>query len=221
MKLEKKITTLIVLFCLIFTACKKKDNPTDVDIEKFDINNPAGYYIYVKYVDANREEANPLLFKFNAGKTMTFYKAGRNGDTLSYDIIDGNTIYLGDISFTIDNGKITRSNAEFTDFALIKDPETNQLAGKTFTGTYYKFDGSAWHQNYFYSFSGNENKVSAGINAGSVQRTENYIAIGNIAAWVDTPEDYRELMVLVNGKLEVGHFSLDPRGWYHGSFTKQ
>lgn len=219
MKPERKIISLIVLFCLLFTACKKKDNSKDAPTEKFDIDNPVGYYIYVRYVGINREEVNPWLFKFNAGKTMTFYRAGRNGDTLPYEILDGNTIYLGDISFTIDNGKITKGNAEFTDLTLIKEPGTNLLAGKTFVGTYYKFDGSVWHQNYFYSFSGNGNKVSAGITVGSVQRTENYVPIGNIAAWVDTPEDYRELMVLVNGKLEAGHFSSDPRGWYYGSFT--
>lgn len=221
MKLVKKVAALIMLSGLLFTACKKEDNPKDADTDKFDINNPVGYYIYVKYADANREEVSPLLFKFNAGKTMTFYQAGRNGNALPYEIFDGNTIYLGDISFTIDNGKVTRSNAEFTDLTLIKEPETNQLTGKTFAGTYYEFDGSAWQQNYFYSFSGNENKLSAGINVGSVQRTENYTPIGNMAAWVDTPEDYRELMVLVNGKLEVSHFSSDPRGWYYGSFTKR
>jgi hypothetical protein len=222
MKLERKITSLIVVFCLLFAACKKEGNSKETDTEKFDINNPVAYYIYAKYVEPNRQEANPLLFKFNPGKTMTFYHAGGNADTLPYVIFDGNTIYLGDILFTIDNGKITKSNAEFTDLTLIKEPETNQLAGKTFTGTYYKFDGSAWNQNYFYSFAGNENKVSAGINVGSVQRTDHYSPIGNIAAWVDTPEnDYRELMVLVNGKLEVGYFSLEPRGWYYGSFTKR
>lgn len=211
-----------MLLSLLFAACKKDDKPKDADTVKFDINNPVGYYIYVRYEDTNREEINPMLFKFNSGKTVTLYQAGGNGHTLPYEIIDGNTIYLGDISFTVSDGKITKTNAEFKDLTLIKAPETNQLAGKTFAGTYFKYDGSAWNQNYFYSFASGENKVNAGINIGSVQRTENYSSIGNIAAWVNNAdEDYHELMVLVNGKLEVGYFSVEPRGWYYGSFTKQ
>ena len=88
-----------------------------------------------------------------------------------------------------------------------------------------KSDKSVLHPNFFYSFSAIENKVGAGLNTGTVIRTENYISIGNIAAWVDdvagVGNEDKEFMVLVNGKLEVGYHQKKPYMDYYGTFTQK
>ena len=210
-----------VILLISFASCKK-DKVAKSD--EFDINNPVGYFIYLKLGNDDGTGIRPTIMEFRPGKTLKDYSA-MGSRTYPYEVIDGNVINLvglDDYRFVIEDGKITTEFVPFKEVALLKAEETNQLAGKTFAGIYYKRDGSVLHPNFFYNFSGNENKVGAGLNTGTVTRTENYTSIGNIAAMVDVAgtED-KEFMVLVNGKLEVGYYQDKPYSEYYGTFTQK
>src|SRR5690606_41444259 len=112
-----------------------------------------------------------------------------------------------------------------TEFVLIKEPASIQLAGKSFSGTYYKGDKSILPQNFFYSFAADGNTVDAGFNPETAERTENYTPVGNIAARAVLDNGDTEFMVLVNGQLKVNYkiyFLVFPT-WpdYYGAFTHQ
>jgi len=226
----KNLKILLALFStgiIMFTSCKKDKVGKDDDKSAFDINNATGYYIYVKYGNGSTVAYRPWLFEFGPGKTLKFYDASAEGNgthIYPYEVIDGNIVGIKemDFRFAIENGKVTSNDAILGGPILIKAPQTNQLAGKTFAGTYYYASGGVLHKNFFYSFAPRENKVGAGLNIGNVVRTENYSSIGNIAAWVAIAgSDDLEFMVLVNGKLEVSYFQKKPYAVHSGSFTLQ
>ncbi|WP_316814255.1 hypothetical protein [Pedobacter heparinus] len=225
MKTLKTAATYIFVLFVSLTACKKDNAQKEDENLKFDINNPVGYFIYVKYGNGTTVAYRSWLFEFQPGKTLKFYDSEGNGsNTYTYEIIDGNIVGIKkmDFRFTIDDGKITSDDPYLKDLALIKASQTNQLAGKTFAGTYYDPRGAVLHKNFFYSFAAKDNKVGAGLNIGTVLRTENYSSIGNIAAWVDIAgNDDGEFMVLVNGKLEVSYYQKTPYALHSGSFSQQ
>lgn len=223
----KKLGVLVMLLSLLLPSCKKEHVGKDADPNQFDINNPLGYFIYVKAVKDDGSSPKPMLFEFGIGKTFKLYGAtpDGNGSTITaYEVTDGNVVALAgsDVRFVIDKDRITSNDPRFIELALIKAPEINQLTGKTFAGTYYKSDTSIHHSNFFYSFSGNGSEVGAGINIGTIVRTENYNSIGNLAAWVDVSRNNDvEFMVLVNGKLEVNYYQKKDNTRYYGSFTQR
>jgi len=217
------MTTALVVLLITFMSCKKNEVEKEKEKPKFDINNPVGYFIYLKMANDDGTWIVPTILEFRPGKTLKHYTA-RDSQTYAYEILDGNVINLVGLNyrFVIEDGKITTEVTRFKEVTLLKAEETNQLAGKTFAGIYYKPDGSVLHPNFFYNFSGNENKVGAGLKIGTVIRTENYTSIGNIAAVaaIAGNED-KEFMVLVNGKLEVSYYQKNPYSEYYGTFTKQ
>lgn len=217
-------TMALVVLLITFMSCKKNEVKKEEDKPKFDINNPIGYFIYLKSANDNGTWVIPALMEFRPGKTLKYYSSKDKNQIYPYEVIDGNTINIVGFNyrFVIENDKISTEVTRFKEIALLKAEETNQLAGKTFTGTYHQPDKSVLHQNFFYSFSANENKLGAGFKPDVVMRTENYTVIGNIAAMVDVAgNDDAEFMVLVNGKLEVGYYQDKPYSEYYGIFTQQ
>nr|WP_121272079.1 hypothetical protein [Pedobacter schmidteae] len=218
--LINNVMAVSMMILLTFASCKK--NEVKKEEAKFDINNPVGYFIYVRF-SINGSWPSSWLFEFSPGKTLKFHEASAvNGQVYTYEVIDGNIISLKGLNyrFLIENGKITSEN--FEQVALVKASETNQLRGKTFAGTYYKPNHSVLHENFFYSFSSTENKVDAGFKVGTAVRTETYKTIGNIAAWADKDGTGDiEFLLLLDGKLEVNYYNKTIGTRYYGSFSPQ
>lgn len=216
-----------VVLLVTFSSCKK-DNLAESD--KFDINSPVGYFIYVKQladIGGGDTQAVQRLFEFLPGKKLRIHEAtsdGNNTRSIPYEVTDHNVLALADadLRFTIEKGQVSSNDPHLKTLALLKGADTNQLAGKTFAGTYYKPDKSVLHQNFYYSFSANGKKTDVGFKPDVVIRTENYSAIGNIAARVALVGNADlEFMVLVNGKLEVSYYQKNLDILYDGSFSQQ
>lgn len=227
MKDLKQLPLALLILAITCSACKK-DKVAESD--KFDINSPVGYFIYVTQlvdIGGGDTQAVQRLFEFLPEKKIRIHEAtsdGNNGRSIAYDIVDNNVVALvdSDLQFTIENGKVSSNYPHFETLALLKASGTNQLAGKTFAGTYFKPDKSVLHQNFFYSFAAEGNKVGAGFTVGNALRTENYSSIGNIAARVAVVGNADlEFMVLVNGKLEASYYKKNIDAVYYGSFSQQ
>lgn len=206
-----KLSSLLLL--LVLASCKKNDPKPEVfDITKHIIAGKVSFgYPYIITIEpGNRAK----LTSYGISDGTYTYTDG----VLNFNFNDGEVI----CSFTIENGGIKKYTGPvlINSYNLIKVPETNLLAGQTYKGTYYRLDNTVLHQNFFYSFSGN--KVDVGYSVGNAVRTEDYTSIGNIAALVDIKDsDDHELMILINGKLEVGYSQSNPGAEYVGSFTQQ
>jgi len=208
------------------TSCSKDDDlQPEPEEETFDIHNPEGYFLYVK--DAFSDGSGPIiwLYEFMPGQILRRHSVSTYYD-YPYAVIDGNTMASEeDINFVFEGDSISSDHANFQEIVLIKSQANNQLAGKTFSGTYYKSDKSVLHQNFFYSFAADRYSVDAGFDPGTTERTESYTSIGNFAARAELDNGDKEFMVLVNNKLEVNYrvntnsYSLWPD--YHGTFTQQ
>lgn len=215
-----------MILLISFTSCKK-DKVAESD--KFDINNPVGYFIYVKQlvnIGGGDTQAVQRLFEFLPEKKIRIHEAtsdGNNSRSIAYEVVDNNVVAIADsdLRFTIEKGQVSSNYPHFKTLVLLKGADTNQLAGKTFAGTYYKPDQSVLHQNFYYSFSAN-GKTDVGFKPDVVIRTENYSSIGNIAARVAVLGNADlEFMVLVNGKLEVSYYEKNSDVLYYGSFNQQ
>lgn len=215
MKTMKTVFKLATIFLMVFAGCKKNS-------PKPDVFNMTNYVIVGKLADGR-----PYVLDFEAGDKATLTHLSVSGCKYSYtDGVLKLIINEGELvcSFVIENGRIKSYQGPviISTYDLVAIPATNQLAGKTFSGTYYKPDKSVLHQNFFYSFAPDGNKVGAGYAVGTpAVRIENYTLIGNIAAWVNIANSSDiELMVLINGKLEVGYYN-SSQDRYTGSFIQQ
>jgi len=229
-------TTFIVLWIgILLTSCRKDNDAVKRDT--FDINNLRleDYCIYANFNTRNGALKNQVrLFEFIPGNKLKAYSAESDrGYQYSYVIKNSNTLdvegglYL--ISFN-QNGGITsiihpNDNYLFDHPVLIKKPATDQLAGKTFAGRYYTQEGTDIHnKNLIYKFR-SDGKVEAGFDIDNPLRTEKYNLVGNIAATtrITGMVNSYEIMVLVNGKLEVNTRNgvADPVRTEYGTFTQQ
>jgi hypothetical protein len=213
----------LLIFCMAsLTSCKDKDTQPE---EIFDIHNPEGYFLFIR--DMNGDGSDPffLLFEFMPGKNIRKHAVSTYIDT-QYSFKNDSTI-LDDAGnqFVFEGNSVTSNNPNIKEIVVIKAPESNQLTGKTFAGTYYKSDISVLHQSFFYSFAPDGEKVNAGFNPGTIERTERYTKIGNIAARAALENGDFEFMILVNGKLEVNYKTAtnNQNYWpdFHGTFTQQ
>jgi len=217
--LSFSLQVLLMLGIAALTSCGKDDDPQPR--ETFDINHPEGYFLYVKQSNQDGSYRSTFLFEFMPGKLIKVYVP--NGyDISAYTIIDDNAIDLmGDIRFVFSDNLITSSREDFKEIVLIKAPGRNQLAGKTFTGTYFNADMSTLHSNFFYHFAAKGNTIDAGLNVGATLRTESYTPIGNFAARAELDNGDTEFMVLVNGKLEVNYKADGIAGNHYGTLEEQ
>ncbi|MFB2119865.1 hypothetical protein [Parapedobacter sp. 2B3] len=223
MKTAKLLTfsllALIMLGMAALISCGKDD---DVQPEEtLDIRNPEGYFLYVRQSNHDGSYRSTFLFEFAAGKMVEIHLP--NGvDSSPYTVIDDQTIDIGGgIRFVFNNNLITSNREDFQEIVLIKAQEKDQLAGKTFSGTYYHADMSVLHDNFFYSFAAGGNTVDVGLNVGTTLRTESYTSIGNFAARAELDNGDIEFLVLVNGKLEVNYKAQGVAGNHYGTFTRQ
>ena len=223
--LTNSLLALLMFCAAALTSCSKDDDIHPEDT--FDIHNPEGYFLYVKQSNPDGSYPGFMVMKFMPGQILRI--SGVSGDIdAPYTVINGNAmdIQYGEGARIVFEGESIWSTFElFTEFVLIKEPESNQLAGKSFSGTYYKGDKSILHQNFFYSFAADGNTVDAGFTPETTERTENYTPVGNIAARAVLDNGDTEFMVLVNGQLKVNYkvYSPDVPTWpdYHGAFTQQ
>ncbi|GAB3023671.1 hypothetical protein GCM10027051_30330 [Niabella terrae] len=200
-------------------ACSKSDTPQPE--ETFDINNPEGYFLYVKTSLDNGSFRRIILFEFMPGNVVKQHTPSRDY-TNAYTIIDNNTIDIaGETRFTFNDNLVTSNRGDIKEIVLIKAPERNQLAGKTFAGTYYTYVKAVLHPNFFYSFSATGNTFGAGFNTGTTLRSESYTPIGNFASRTRMVNGDRDFMVLVNGKLEVNYVAQNAIGAHYGTFEEQ
>lgn len=200
------------------TSCSKDDNPiVDEPNETFDVNRPEGYFLYYKgggFLNG--------LFEFLPGKKVKTHGAG-NSNIREYTVVDNNIDIeggIGTVRFVVEGDSVWSPDPYYTETALIKAPESDQLAGRTFSGTYYNADMSVLHSNFFYSFAASGNTVGAGFDVGTSVRTENYTSIGNFAARAELGNGDTEFMVLVSGTLEV-NYRASNHVFHYGTFTQQ
>lgn len=232
MKYLKQLLLALLVIVSTLSSCKKNELNKEEDKPKFDINNPVGYFIYGKRSNDNGS-LTALLFEFGPAKTVWQYSATtqNNGkQTYAYEVIDDHILVIKadiDYRFVIENDQVTNEQTpgpynKLSALALMKASESNLLAGKTFTGTYYKHGGIVLHQNFYYSFSASGGKVDVGFKPETIIRTENYSSIGNIAALIDVAGNNDvEFMVLINGKLETAYAQKTPSDRYYGDFSQQ
>lgn len=220
---------------IVAVSCSKENDDTINEPEKtFDINNPVGYVIYAKFAGLEFYSTNLIfLFDFLPAKRMVSYSAYAPRNESEYNTPNASTMIYrpypswANFNFTIENGKITNIKSldgSISEYSVIKKPATNQLAGKTFRGKYLKKDGTVL-QDGFYTFLPDGKTVDVGVQFPTKTRTETYTNVGNIGALVNivsgTNNDH-EIMILVDGKLQVNYrdnVSSSPK-IYHGIFEE-
>lgn len=222
----------MLIFCTASAmSCKKSKVEKEEDTEEepfFDTNKAEDYYIYAKvFPDGNTMK---VLFDFQPDKQVTSWRSGWK-TTSPYTITENNTVISFDVDhtkITVDKGVVTGITSEgltFFDITPIKKSDVGSLTEKIFVGSYLRSNGDVLHQNFFYRFIGN-NKVEVGRNTGATtERTEDYEPIGNIGAWVEEVSNtngHSELLLLINGRLEVNYYdkNSNPASYHHGSFEE-
>lgn len=234
MKAKVKFLLMILLATLMVACSKDDDNNQEPDPqeESFDINNPEGYIVAIKQQNATR---TLTLFKFLPNDEIKMYETVNGVFMEAYALINNNTIEINIVGNNIkitfeDEGvsKVTLNDDQIEgSYHLIKQNDENILAGNTYTGAYKIDENTDLHPNFFYDFHQNELKVDAGFEVGTPLRTDDYESIGNFAAYVSTPNPAdptkmdKELMVWLDGKLEVNYKNIVDGAYYYGSFSKQ
>lgn len=235
----KATFSLLFPLVLLLLACSKDDGTAPIPDPKkggFDIHDPAGYFIAIKFRDDVIGEGKTetlRLYQFLPGQQINRYQLNQSAKGKDYEVVDENTISVPEdrIRIVIANDEITNvtiqgGNVE-GDFHLIRDPGQNELAGNTYMGSYKRNEVTLLHPNFFYGFHKNGLQVDAGLEPGAVLRTQAYESIGNFAALSELPnpgdpsKTDSELMVWIGGKLEVNYWDALHRNPYFGTFTKQ
>jgi len=214
-RLTVSLLALLMLGITALTSCSKDDDMRPQ--VTFDINNPEGYFLYYKGGGLLNG-----LYEFLPAKKIRTHSTG-SSNILQYTVVDNNIDIeggIGTIRFVIEGDSVWNPDPYYTAIALIRPPESNQLAGKTFAGTYYNTDMSVLHPNFFYGFAAGGNTVDAGFTVGTTLRTEDYTSIGSVAARAELENGDIEFMVLVNGKLEV-NYRTSNRAFHYGTFARQ
>jgi len=223
----KRVKTRSLLILLIggmaaLTSCSKDDGARPS--ETFDIRQLEGHYLYVRQSNLDGSVPGFMLMEFMGGQILKLSAVSEDRN-IPYTIVNTNTIEILDsVRIVFERDSIWSTLELLTEFALIKAPESDQLAGKTFTGTYYHADKSVLHQNFYYRFAAGGNTFDAGFNLGTVERTESYTPINPIAARATLDNGDTEFMIWVNGQLKVNYKVYSPEStWpdFHGFFTRQ
>jgi hypothetical protein len=205
-----KVQTILLLAFLQLAAMCQKDkevNPSEKDLIGIDLENPVGRFLY--YEMPTTEKYRFTIFEFAPGNNIKAYNATlKDPAIIPYEREGDRTIRLsfgGDIVFH-EKGKVT-TTLSGRNIKLLPETSSSQLAGKTFTGTYLQKNGAVLHQNFFYTFSNTGNQLQAGFQVGNPERGATYTPIGPWGVVADVSNGDRELMVLVDGKLEADFYA--------------
>ncbi|RYY58043.1 MAG: hypothetical protein EOO09_00285 [Chitinophagaceae bacterium] len=202
MKTFLRISTLALAATVIFSSCKKEDSD-----RSFSSANPQGYVISgtFRHEFIYKGMDQPIVIKF-LGDNKVEWHTVKNTWTREYRMIN-DTFYFdrNDLeSFAIKDGKVTwfvnATDIRGWDLSLQKEPGKNELEGKTFTGVYYKPNGTVLHASFFYNFIAG-NKSEAGYTEGTVVRTDAYTSIANLASRSNPAAGQTEFTMLFNSKL--------------------
>ncbi len=220
MKTIKLSLSRLVIGVMLLVSCTSNEEPSTPEPQI--TFNPEGYVIVGKMkdvivVDGGLEK--PFVMEFKGGNVVTLSTIyGQVNDT--YQMV-GNKLILDSYGyFIVENGELTDQviiGINLVSYSIQKIPEENKLHTDTYTGHYVRTDYEV-HSSFFYTFKTN-NQVDAGYDMGKVIRTEKYVPVANLAAWVET-EEYNEFMVLIGGKLEVNFMDKMRGPFYHGVLEK-
>ncbi|RYY56404.1 MAG: hypothetical protein EOO05_18795 [Chitinophagaceae bacterium] len=204
MKINYRVSVpIFVSILFLLASCKKEDAGS----RSFDSSNPVGYVVYGTYKhDFMHPGVNqPLVIKFLPDNRIE-YNNYLGTATYPYTM-SNDTFYINGTdyeSFVIKDEKVTRYvyAADIRGFSLNvrKVPSGNELEGKTFSGKYYKPDGSVLHNNFIYGFIPG-NKLTAAFTPGAIERTNDYTSIANIASRSHPAAGQVEFTLLIDGKL--------------------
>jgi hypothetical protein len=206
MKLQ---TIFLLTFLQVAFMCRQKEEvkPSEKDLIGIDLDDPVGRCLYLELPSdlSNRF----LILEFAPNNFLNVYGVTvPNPLPIPYERPGDRIIRITGGDFHFEEGGIVSSvSANFKRLLLLPEASTNQLAGKTFEGKYHRENGSVLHENYFYSFSKTGTELQAGFQVGSPVRTATYIRIGNWGAVSRVNNGDLEVMVLVDGKLEVDYYS--------------
>lgn len=223
-----KSITLLFIFAITFCSCDKDDVAKK---NAFDINKPEGYCIYLKYTNEKGTDPGNMLLDFLPGKIVNIYHVQAKGLRLEYKLIDNNIIEINGnpekIRIVFEDDKIIsvgsiEKDFNYTEYKLIKKPESNILSGRSFEGQYYHPNGKLLHQYFIYSFNADTDKLDASAREGKAERTETYISVCNIAAYCQvTNSKDSEFLISVDGKLEVNYYNASVRELQYGTLLKK
>ncbi|MDR7131808.1 hypothetical protein J2X69_004173 [Algoriphagus sp. 4150] len=212
-----KLSLSGLLVCLMFlSGCASSEEPIIPEPET--TFNPEGYVIIGKMKDVIVLDGGlekPFVMEFKSGNVVTLSTInGQRDDT--YQMIGDKLILDSFGYFVVEEEALVDEvivGINLVSYSMQKLSEVNELYTDTYTGQYLRTDNSVLHNSFFYAFK-NDNQVDAGYHIGEVVRTEKYVPVANLAAWVEA-EGYKEFMVLIDGKLEINY--LDKNGaLFHG-----
>lgn len=229
MALYKMILTMLAQ-AVLFTSCKKDD--PGAKISSFDIQNPEGYYIYVKRQTTEGKDPTCEVFEFMPAKSLRGYSLESDGTlstiTANYTIIDNSILDIpiqggGSLRIEIKDGKIVGTNYGeiFKDLTLLKKTDSYPFSGKSFAGKYYRRDNSIFRNSFFYTFDASSTAISAGLTFPNVERTGTYELIGNFAALSAMSNGDLEFLVKVNNTLRTQYYDKVNNRRLYGEFTQQ
>jgi len=208
MKNVFQLTAILFAGTLLFMSCSKSG-----DDGTFDPAHPEGYMVagVYKHDFIHPTVDMPLIMKFIAGNKIEFTTYASTV-TKSYQM-SNDTFYIQgpeEEELVIKNGMVTRyvyaSDIRGYSLNVYKVPGSNQLEGKTFTGKYYKPDGSILHNSFFYSFTAGL-KLNAGYNVGTIERTNEYTSIANVASRSVPASGQIEFTLLLNDVLYSTYYT--------------
>lgn len=221
-----KLTTTIICMLLatgMLISCKK--DAETVPKEKGIIEDPANYVVYIRLQSPSGSAYYDELYDFSPDNKMYTYTPEIPQGAIRNYSRDGNILKIEGTMVEITQDKVTNEGGwDIKDFAILKKQSSNQLAGKVYTGVYYKNDGSVLHPSFFYQFHPSSTTKKAGLVFPTVAREDTYILIGGVAALGKNIPGYpgdAELLVLVNEKLYVNYYDSTNDKMYSGIFSKQ
>ena len=220
-----------LMFCFISitifigSSCRKEAPEQE---ETSIIEAPDDYIVFVRYKANNpRARYNDFIYDFEPGNKVNIYATTYTSEATDSYIIKGDTIIIVGLQQKITRDRVINAaiaGYPIEKFAIIAAPKTYLLGGKTFSGIYYKPDGSTLHSSFFYQFQAGSSTVKAGLELPNVVRESNCILIGNVAVFNNNIAGYpgdRETMVLVGNELYVNYYDQINDRKYHGVFTQE
>jgi hypothetical protein len=229
-----KLSTIQTLFtiALLFVmlqSCSKDDGGSGNTETKFSYTN---YYVAGTITQKTGTKYNSTyMITFQNDSSATFIGASSifNGkykvekDTLIFEVPDPNNYRIAKFGIN-SNHELTSSyyralTLEYNSTGkLIKNPESNQFAGKIFKGDQYKMGEVLNAAGFTYKFNSTGTAFGFGPDGATIDNSANTFAMYNNAAFRYENGGIKEFGVLIDGKL----VTLKVSGlFYYGTFSPQ